>query len=50
MKGIKVNRFADGNDIAFEDIQLVRNSVIAYTESRQCVRSADVVKELKAFE
>lgn len=50
LKGIKVNRFADGNDIAFEDIQLVRNSVIAYTESRQCVRSADVVKELKAFE
>lgn len=39
-----------GNDIAFEDIPLIRNSVIAYTESRQCVGSADVVKELKAFE
>ena len=50
LKGIKVNRFADGNDIAFEDIPLIRNSVIAYTESRQCVRSADVVKKLKAFE
>lgn len=50
LKGIKVNRFADGNDIAFEDIPLIRNSVIAYTESRQCVRSADVVKKSKAFE
>lgn len=50
LKCIKVNRFTDGNDTAFEDIPLIRNSVIAYTESIQCVGSADVVKELKAFE